>query len=57
VRHRLQRYGAGRCMDFETTEPADIATAIASEIGRTVDYLPVATDGAAHAASLIADLL
>ncbi len=57
VRHRLQRYGAGRCMDFETTEPADIAVAIASEIGRKVDYLPVATDGAAQAAGLIAGLL
>jgi pimeloyl-ACP methyl ester carboxylesterase/predicted glycosyltransferase len=57
VRHRLERYGAGRCMDFETTSPADIAAAIASEIGRKVDYLPVATDGAARAAALIADLL
>jgi pimeloyl-ACP methyl ester carboxylesterase/predicted glycosyltransferase len=57
VRHRLERYGAGRCMDFETTSPADIAAAIASEIGRKVNYLPVATDGAARAAALIADLL
>jgi pimeloyl-ACP methyl ester carboxylesterase/predicted glycosyltransferase len=57
VRHRLDRYRAGRCMDFETTSPADIAAAIASEIGRKVDYLPVATDGAARAAALIADLL
>ncbi len=56
VRHRLERYRAGRCMDFETT-PADIAAAIASEIGRKVNYLPVATDGAARAAALIADLL
>ena len=57
VRHRLERYRAGRCMDFETAQPADIAAAIATEIGRPVDYLPVATDGAARAASLIADLL
>ena len=57
VRHRLERYRAGRCMDFETTSPADIAAAIASEIGRKVNYLPVATDGAARAAALIADLL
>jgi pimeloyl-ACP methyl ester carboxylesterase/predicted glycosyltransferase len=53
VRHRLERYRAGRCMDFEITGPADIAAAIESEIGRTVDYLPVATDGAARAAKLI----
>jgi pimeloyl-ACP methyl ester carboxylesterase/predicted glycosyltransferase len=57
VRHRLKRYGAGRYMDFETTSPADIAAAIASEIGRKADYLPVAADGAARAAALIADLL
>jgi predicted glycosyltransferase len=57
VRHRLDRYRAGRCMDFETASPAAIAAAIASEVGREVDYLPVATDGACRAASLIADLL
>jgi predicted glycosyltransferase len=57
VRHRLQRYHAGRCMDYQTASPADIATAIAIEIGRNVDYLPVATDGAARAAKLIAELL
>ena len=57
VRHRLERYRAGRCMDFETAGPADIAAAIASEIGRTVDYLPVATEGAARAAALIGGLL
>jgi pimeloyl-ACP methyl ester carboxylesterase/predicted glycosyltransferase len=57
VRHRLQRYRAGRCMDYQTARPADIATAIATEIGRDVDYRPVATDGAARAAQLIAELL
>jgi predicted glycosyltransferase len=57
VRHRLERYRAGRCMDYATARPADIAAAIASEIGRQVDYLPVATDGAARAASMLADLL
>ena len=57
VRHRLERYRAGRYMDFETAQPRDIAAAIAAEIGRPVDYLPVASDGAARAARLIADLL
>jgi pimeloyl-ACP methyl ester carboxylesterase/predicted glycosyltransferase len=57
VRHRLNRYRAGRCMDYRTAGPADIAAAIAEEIGRRVDYRPVATDGAARAASLLADLL
>jgi pimeloyl-ACP methyl ester carboxylesterase len=57
VRHRLGRYGAGRCMDFDTAEPDVIAAAIAEEIGREVDYRPVETDGAARAAALIAELL
>ncbi len=57
VRHRLERYRAGRCMDYATAGPADIASAIASEIGREVDYRPVATDGAARAAALLAELL
>src|SRR5919109_2086323 len=57
VRHRLERYRAGRCMDFEASTPEVIATAVAEEIGREVDYLPVATDGAARAAARIAELL
>ena len=57
VRHRLDRYGAGRCMDYETDGPTEIATAIAEEIGRNTNYQPVETDGAARAATLIAELL
>jgi pimeloyl-ACP methyl ester carboxylesterase/predicted glycosyltransferase len=57
VRHRLDRYGAGRCMDFDAATPDVIAAAIAEEIGRDVEYLPVGTDGAARAAGLIAELL
>ena len=57
VHHRLENYGAGRRMDFETDGPAEIAAAIAEEIGREVDYRPVETDGAARAAALIAELL
>jgi predicted glycosyltransferase len=57
VRHRLDRYRAGRCMDFETAGPSEIAAAIAEEIGREVEYRAVATDGAARAAALIAELL
>jgi pimeloyl-ACP methyl ester carboxylesterase/predicted glycosyltransferase len=57
VRHRLDRYGAGRAMDFDTATPATIAQAIAEEIGREVDYAPVETDGAARAAARIAELL
>jgi pimeloyl-ACP methyl ester carboxylesterase/predicted glycosyltransferase len=57
VRHRLERYRSGRCMDFERDGPEEIALAIAEHIGSEVAYLPVRTDGAARAAALIADLL
>jgi pimeloyl-ACP methyl ester carboxylesterase/predicted glycosyltransferase len=57
VTHRLDRYRAGRRMDYATSTPASIADAIAAELGREVDYRPVEPDGAARAATLIADLL
>jgi predicted glycosyltransferase len=57
VRHRLEHYGAGRRLDYDATGPDEIAAAIATEIGREVDYRPVATDGAARAASMLASLL
>jgi predicted glycosyltransferase len=57
VRHRLDRYGAGRCMDYTTSPPEVIAEAIAAEIDRPVDWRPVESDGAARAAALIAPLI
>jgi pimeloyl-ACP methyl ester carboxylesterase/predicted glycosyltransferase len=57
VRHRLERHGAGRCMDYGTATPESIAEALAAEIGREVDYLPVETDGAARAAAMLEELL
>ncbi len=57
VRHRLQRYGAGRCMEYASTTPEVLAEAISAEIGRAVDYRPVETNGAARAAASIAALL
>jgi pimeloyl-ACP methyl ester carboxylesterase/predicted glycosyltransferase len=57
VRHRLDRYGAGRCMDYATTDPDALAAAIVDTIGRPVTYRDVETDGAARAAELIAELL
>jgi hypothetical protein len=56
VRHRLDRYGAGRCMEFETATPEAIGAAIAEEIGKEVAYRDVETDGAARAAALMAEL-
>jgi pimeloyl-ACP methyl ester carboxylesterase/predicted glycosyltransferase len=57
VAHRLDRYGAGRRMDFESATTDVIARAIAEEIGRDVEYRPVETDGARLAAQRIAELL
>jgi pimeloyl-ACP methyl ester carboxylesterase/predicted glycosyltransferase len=57
VRHRLAQYGAGRCMDYEETEPETLAAAIAAEIARPVSYRPVETDGAARAAACLAELI
>jgi pimeloyl-ACP methyl ester carboxylesterase/predicted glycosyltransferase len=57
VRHRLERYGAGRRMVYDDSPPEQIAAAIAQEIGRDVDYRDVETDGARVAAQHIAALL
>jgi pimeloyl-ACP methyl ester carboxylesterase/predicted glycosyltransferase len=57
VRHRLDRYGAGRCLEYEQTMPEVLAQAIADEIARPVCYRPVETDGAARAAASLAELI
>ena len=57
VRHRLERYRAGRRLEFADATPAALAEAIADELGRDVDYLPVPVDGAERAAAMIAELL
>jgi pimeloyl-ACP methyl ester carboxylesterase/predicted glycosyltransferase len=57
VRHRLERYGAGRCMGYDDSPPDRIAAAIAENIDRVVTYRDVETDGAAKAARRIAELL
>ncbi|MGO9971405.1 MAG: glycosyltransferase [Solirubrobacteraceae bacterium] len=57
VRHRLERYRAGRRMDFDEAPPDANAQAIVQEIERSVDYLPVSAAGAARAAALISELL
>jgi predicted glycosyltransferase len=57
VAHRLDRYGAGRRMHYATSDPDVIAAAIADEMDRPVTSLPVAADGAARAAALIAPLI
>ena len=58
VRHRLERYEAGRAIDLATATPESIASAIAAALaegrGRSAD---VERDGAARAARLLAELL
>ncbi|WP_300008970.1 alpha/beta hydrolase [Pseudonocardia sp.] len=57
VPHRLDRYRAGRRMDFDELTPERLAAAIAAEIGREVDYRPVDPGGAVRAAVRLAELL
>ena len=57
VRHRLDRHGAGRCMDYATARPETIADALVEELGRDTAYLAVPEDGARRAAGLVAELL
>ncbi len=57
VRHRLDRYGAGRCLEYDDLTPDLLARTVVEEIGRVTGFRPVETDGADRAAALIADLL
>ena len=57
VRHRLERYRAGRCMDFDDATPSNIANAIQLLVSQPVEYGEVETGTAARAAKLIAELL
>jgi pimeloyl-ACP methyl ester carboxylesterase/UDP:flavonoid glycosyltransferase YjiC (YdhE family) len=57
VPFRLNRYNAGFRMDFDTTSPEDIADAITENIGKSVNYHSVNTDGAKRAASMILGIL
>jgi pimeloyl-ACP methyl ester carboxylesterase/predicted glycosyltransferase len=58
VRHRLERYGAGRCLPWdEAADPDRLAHAIAATVGTEVTSRPVESDGAERAAALLADLL
>ena len=58
VRHRLDRYRAGRHLPYEeAADPDALAAAIVAQLGRDVDYRPVETDGAARAAEILAQLV
>jgi pimeloyl-ACP methyl ester carboxylesterase len=57
VRHRLNRYAAGRYLDFRASTPDLIAEAMVEELKRPIQYRSVTSDGAARAARRIAELL
>lgn len=57
VRHRLEQYGAGRCLPYDELTPDLLARTIAEELERKPSYRPVEADGAERAADLLADLL
>lgn len=57
VRHRLDRYRAGRCVPWPEAGPERLADELAALVGTTPDHRPVATDGAARAGALLAELL
>jgi pimeloyl-ACP methyl ester carboxylesterase/predicted glycosyltransferase len=57
VRHRLDCYGAGRCMDYAGSSVDEIAGAIVAELGRPVAYRAVESDGDVRAAALLAELI
>jgi pimeloyl-ACP methyl ester carboxylesterase/predicted glycosyltransferase len=58
VTARLDRYRAGHRLEYtEAADPNRLAEAVAKALTDPVDYLPVSTTGADHAARLLADLL
>jgi predicted glycosyltransferase len=57
VAHRLDRYGAGRRMVFDTSPPEAIAEAMIAELTTPRRTHPVEADGAARAARMIAEVL
>ena len=57
VPFRLKQYNAGIRMDFDDTKPGDLAEAIEANLGKSVKYRSISTDGAKKAASMIIELL
>jgi pimeloyl-ACP methyl ester carboxylesterase len=56
VAHRLDCYGAGRRMDFASSDPDAIAAAMVAELSSLRRPKPVESDGAARAAAMLAEL-
>lgn len=57
VAHRLDRYRAGRRMDYASSTLEAIASAMLEALAGPTQFHPVAADGAARAARLLGDLI
>jgi predicted glycosyltransferase len=57
VAHRLDRYRAGRRMEFATSTPDMIADAMVAALLKPARFAPVEAGGAARAADMLADLI
>jgi len=57
VAHRLDRYGAGRRLQYATSTPDMIAAELVGALQSPTHFHPVESDGAARAARMIADLI
>jgi len=58
VRHRLERYRAGRCVSYDDTcDPDRLAEAMREAMSTEVSYRPVESGGAERAAARLAELL
>jgi pimeloyl-ACP methyl ester carboxylesterase/predicted glycosyltransferase len=57
VAHRLDRYNAGRRMDYATATPQAIAEAMVAVLKRPTAFRPVESDGAMRAARMLAEIL
>jgi UDP-N-acetylglucosamine:LPS N-acetylglucosamine transferase len=57
VAHRLDRYNAGRRMDYATSTPETIAEAMVAALKQPMNFRPVESDGAMRAASMLAEIL
>jgi pimeloyl-ACP methyl ester carboxylesterase/predicted glycosyltransferase len=58
VRHRLDRYGAGRAMRYaEATDPDLLAKVIVDELSAPMQFHPIEADGAKRAAAMLAELV
>ncbi len=56
VAHRLDRYGAGKRMDYATSTPDMIASALVEALAAPTRFKPVEAGGAERAARMLAEL-